>query len=204
MQTISASMVAADVATQAELDAVASVAADVPSLDTRLDVVEATNPAQKLTASAAQATTSGTTKDFTGIPSWAKRITVVFNGVSANGTSPLLIQAITGVSTVVATGYGGSCNGPFNASPQGASYSTGFRLTNISAAADVIHGQMVLTQIPASNIWTETHNLGYSSSAVVTIGGGSIVLGAALTGLRITATNGTDTFDAGAVFILYE
>jgi hypothetical protein len=201
MQTVPEAMLAFNPATQAELDAEASARA---TLADRVTTVENTNPSQKLTATAAQATTSGTAKDFTGIPSWAKRITIVFNGVSANGTSPLLVQAITGVSTVVVAGYAGSCNGPFNASPQGAAYSTGFRLTNISAAADVIHGQLVLTNIPGGNTWTEAHTLGYSSSAVVTLGGGSIALGAVLTGLRITATNGTDAFDAGAITVLYE
>jgi len=201
MQTVSASMVSADVATQAELDA-ASLPSNA-SLDGRITAVEATSPSQKLTASVAQATTSGTAKDFT-VPAWAKRITILFNGVSTNGTSNLMVQAITGASTVVATGYLGSCNGPFNASPQGAAYSTGFRMTNIAAATDVIYGHMVLAVIPGSNTWVESHNLGYSSSATVTIGGGNIVLGAALTGLRLTATNGTDAFDAGSVSILYE
>ena len=159
--------------------------------------------AQLLTSGTSQATTSGTTKDFTSIPAWVKRITIIFSGVSTSSTSPLLVQAITGTSTVVATGYLGSCNGPFNASPQGAAYSAGLRMTNITAAADVIYGHMILTNV-SGNTWVESHNIGYSNASTVTVGGGSIALGAALTGIRITATNGTDTFDAGAINILYE
>jgi len=36
--------------------------------------------------------TSGTSIDFTGIPSWAKRITVIFNSVSTNGISNLVLR----------------------------------------------------------------------------------------------------------------
>ena len=43
---------------------------------------------QPYTLATAQASTSGTSIDFTGLPSWAKRITVIFSGLSTNGTSP--------------------------------------------------------------------------------------------------------------------
>ena len=45
--------------------------------------------AQPFTAGTFVATTSGTFVDFTGIPSWVKRITVMFNGFSTSGTSAL-------------------------------------------------------------------------------------------------------------------
>ena len=45
-----------------------------------------------ITSMTAQASTSGTSIDFTSIPSWVKRITVMFNGVSTNGSNNLLIQ----------------------------------------------------------------------------------------------------------------
>ena len=59
--------------------------------------------ASLITSGTAVASTSGTSIDFTGIPSWAKRITVMFNGVSTNGTSQQLIQI--GSGSVNATGY---------------------------------------------------------------------------------------------------
>jgi len=40
----------------------------------------------------AVASTSGTSIDFTSIPSWVKRVTVMFAGVSTNGTGSYLIQ----------------------------------------------------------------------------------------------------------------
>jgi hypothetical protein len=40
------------------------------------------------------ASTSGTSIDFTGLPSWVKRVIVMFSGVSGSGTSHLLIQLL--------------------------------------------------------------------------------------------------------------
>ena len=67
--------------------------------------------AQKLTLATAQNTTSGTAIDFTGIPSWAKQITIAFDGVSTTGVNGYLVQIGTsgGIET---TGYasGGALN----------------------------------------------------------------------------------------------
>ena len=63
-------------------------------------------PAQVLTLGTAVASTSGTSIDFTSIPSTVKRITIMFDGVSTNGTSRGMIQI--GTSSGVATsGYSG-------------------------------------------------------------------------------------------------
>ena len=45
-----------------------------------------------LVSGTAVASTSGTSIDFTSIPSWVKRITLMLAGVSTNGTSDPLIQ----------------------------------------------------------------------------------------------------------------
>lgn len=42
---------------------------------------------QPITQGTAQNTTSGTTSDFTGIPSWAKKIIVMINGISTSAVS---------------------------------------------------------------------------------------------------------------------
>lgn len=44
----------------------------------------------------AKASTSGVAVEFTGIPSWVRRITVLFNGVSTNGVNNILVQVGTG------------------------------------------------------------------------------------------------------------
>jgi len=45
-----------------------------------------------LTSGTAAASTSGTAIDFTSIPSWVKRITVMLSGVSTNSTSLVQLQ----------------------------------------------------------------------------------------------------------------
>jgi hypothetical protein len=56
-----------------------------------------------ITSATAQASTSGTSINFTDIPSWVKRITVMFNGVSTSGTS--IRQAQLGAGSVTTSGY---------------------------------------------------------------------------------------------------
>jgi hypothetical protein len=98
----------------------------------------------RLVSGTSVASTSGTSIDFTGMPSWVKRVTVMFDGVSTNGTSNLRIQ--TGAGSVTTSGYLGSSAGM-------------------------------------------SSNVGFSS---------------VLDRVRITTVNGTDTFDAGSINILYE
>ena len=76
----------------------------MPNLDCEL--------APRMQLMTAQNSTSGTSIDFTGIPSWVKKITVMFNGVSTNGASNLRIQL--GSTTMQTSGYSGAGNA-FNA-----------------------------------------------------------------------------------------
>lgn len=155
-----------------------------------------------LNSGTAVASTSGTSIDFTGIPSWVKRITLMFSGVSTNGTSTVIIQLGTGATpTYTTSGYLGSV-----ATSSGATvtnFSTGFMVNNSVAAASVVHGQVVLTNL-TGNLWTEIGVLGLSDSANTRDSAGSVTLGDALTAVRITTTGGANTFDAGTINILYE
>jgi hypothetical protein len=63
-------------------------------------------------------------------------------------------------------------------------------------------GTMVLTNI-TGNTWVSNTTVKLSSTETA-FAGGDIALGAALTAVRITRVNGTDTFDAGSINILYE
>lgn len=152
---------------------------------------------QPLTSGTAQATTSGTSKDFTGIPSWVKRITVMFNGVSTNGTS--LMQVQLGAGSFTTSGYvsaGWASNTTTNSS------TTGLLLNAVGAAANVQSGALVINQI-STNLWVSFGNCVFTGGGA-TVVGGTISLGGTLDMLRITTVNGTDTFDAGSVNILYE
>lgn len=145
------------------------------------------------------ASTSGTSIDFTNIPSWVKRITVMFNGVSTNGSSLLLVQL--GNGSIVSTGYNGYYF--LNATYRG-SFSTGFILRGLSASTSVNYGSIVLTNF-SGNTWLETSivaDSGYSLDT--TQSGGSLALSSTLDRVRITTVNGTDTFDAGTINIFYE
>lgn len=148
----------------------------------------------------AVASTSGTSIDFTSIPSWVKRITVMFSGVSTNGTS--VIQVQVGNGSIVTTGYSGSQGVFLSGSGNVATISTGFGIFN-NGATNFIYGSMVLTLV-SGNTWVSSASYGYTGNAYAGVSGGNLALGGTLDRIRITTVNGTDTFDAGSINILYE
>lgn len=155
---------------------------------------------QKIVQGTAQASTSGTSLDFTGIPSWVKRVTVMFNGVSTSGTSFGLVQLGTS-GGVTATGYTGS-NAFSGASSAGQNATTGFGFGNNSASF-TFSGVMFIVNV-SGNIWVASHSGGSTNTNIACMGGGNVTLSAVLDRVRITTVNGTDTFDAGSVNIMYE
>ena len=158
----------------------------------------------KITSGTAVATTSGTAHDFTGIPSWVKRITVMLVGVSTNGASPVILQ-LGDSGGIETSGYvGGSANIYGTNLAQVGGYSTGFT-TIASGAALVRSGTFTLSLANAlTNTWTMSSVIGESSSGGAINGGGYKALTDVLDRVRLTTVNGTDLFDAGSVNILYE
>jgi hypothetical protein len=155
---------------------------------------------QPLTLATAQNTTSGTSIDFTGIPSWVKRITVMLKGVSTSATSQPIIQL--GSSTFTTSGYLSA--GAFNAGAGGVSYNSltsGLTLMGGNAAS-AFHGHVVITSF-GSNAWVAS-GVFYDEAGSIYTTGGSVTLAGVLDRLRLTTANGTDTFDAGSVNIMYE
>lgn len=164
-------------------------------------LVAATGTLAPLISGTAQASTSGTSIDFTGIPSWVKRITVIFNGVSTNGSSFPLIQI--GNGSVITTGYSSGGAG-MSAGGNGTTTSTAGFVVAANAASYILNGHMVLTLV-SGNTWVESHAIQTITGVVVGyVGGGNIALGGTLDRVRITTVNGTDAFDAGSINILYE
>jgi hypothetical protein len=151
-----------------------------------------------LTSGTAVASTSGTSIDFTGIPSWVKRITVVFADVSSNGSSPYLVQ-LGDSGGIENTGYSGAAGtrggDTFN--------STGF-LLNRGTTSAVNGGGLATICTLGSNIWATSGTWASASSDAPQFFAGYKTLSATLDRLRITTVNGTDTFDAGTINILYE
>lgn len=153
-----------------------------------------------LVSGTAVASTSGTSIDFTGIPSWVKRVTVMFSGVSGNGSSSILVQLGTGSTTYTTSGY--AATGSYTDTATNLVTSTaGFPIFQNSAAS-AYSGTMVISNI-TGNTWVANHS-GANGTSYSNNGGGNVALGAVLTAVRITRVNGTDTFDAGTINILYE
>ena len=152
-----------------------------------------------LTSGTAVASTSGTSIDFTSIPSWVKRITVMFNTVSTNGTSNFQVQLGAGSVDVASYESSGEYAGT------GATSSTGLIIRN-SGAANAHQGHMVITQI-STNLWIASGVIRPGITGGTGTGGlfsGYKSLSGTLDRIRITTVNGTDTFDSGSINILYE
>ena len=157
-------------------------------------------PSNIIKSGTAVASTSGVAIDFTGIPSWVKRITVMFQGVSTSGTSVVLFQL--GAGSVTTSGYLGSAS--INTSVTiTANYTTGFGISQQTTAGDAQHGLVILTNL-SSNTWVASTNMASPTTTATSQGAGSIALSGTLDRVRITTVNGTDTFDAGTINILWE
>jgi hypothetical protein len=153
-----------------------------------------------LVSGTAVASTSGTSIDFTGIPSTAKRITVLFSGVSTTGTSSILVQL--GSGSIQITGYlSTSVLANMTSSTNGVASTAGMAFYT-SGATDVKSGALVLYSL-SGNLWVSNHAAKILASANI-FGGGDVTLSGALDRIRITTVNGTDTFDAGSVNIMWE
>lgn len=153
-----------------------------------------------MTRATAVAATSGTSIDFTSIPSTARRITVMFDAVSTNGTSYKQVQ-LGDSGGIETTGYNaGSVDLQFYYSitsgfPIGVNY--------IPSSTDAVYGQIILTNL-TGNTWTCSGGIyqsGYNVSCAIS---GTKTLSDTLDRVRLTTINGTDTFDAGTVNIIYE
>lgn len=156
-----------------------------------------------ITSGTAVATTSGTAIDFTGIPSWVKRITLMLSGVSTNSTGGLRVQI--GSGSIQSSSYGGDAiTAPAGGSLSGNQFSVGFDVTPGTQTAASVHTGAVTLSLMGSNIWLMSSAIGREDSNALATGGGRVLGSGTLDRIRLTTTNGTDTFDAGSVNILWE
>ena len=161
---------------------------------------------QPFTSGTAQNSSGGTAIDFTGIPSWAKRITVMLNGVSTNGTSPVVARLGTS-GGIVSTSYFGSAGGCLNgASPLVVSLANGdgLYIAPDGNASYGRHGQILISNI-TSNSWSMVFN-GSDDGSLRSFWGcvSHSNLGGVLDRVQITTVGGANTFDAGSINIMYE
>jgi hypothetical protein len=130
----------------------------------------------------------------------------MLNGVSTNGTSALLVQLgdSGGVENTGYVSYGAQCGGS-GTSTNGTTSTAGMVVIR-NNAADTYNGVMTITNI-TSNTWVASYSFGgiwAGSLNAAFVGGGNKALSDVLDRIRITTVNGTDTFDAGSINILYE
>jgi len=165
-----------------------------------------TGGAGTYTVSASQTVSSTTITvvglDFLSIPSYVKRITVMFRGVSTSSTSDILIRLGTS-SGVTTTGYAtyGLRTGATSVT-SGANSTVGFASV-ATAAVYTLSGSVIFSAL-GGDIWTGFGILADSAGGNGFIITGGISLAATLDRVRITTVNGTDTFDAGSINIMYE
>ncbi|MEI7757659.1 MAG: hypothetical protein WCI80_01310 [Bacteroidota bacterium] len=143
---------------------------------------------------------SGTAVGFTSIPSTAKRISFIFNGVGTNGSSVIMIQI--GSGSYATSGYaamgGSNATTTYN--------STGFTTSYDSFSTNRKYGIATLDLI-TSNTWVfafQGANINTSNATTLHTGAGSIALSGALDRIQVTTINGTDSFNVGTVNIFYE
>jgi len=205
-QTTSALAAGAIGATQLASGAVTTVKIDDNAVTT-VKIADANiTPAklsQPLTLATAVATTSGTSIDFTGIPSWVKRITVMFNGVSTNGTNLPILQ-LGDSGGIETTGYSALAGLVSAGGSNAHNFTSGIPLTfSTHTAANLIHGNILIALVDSST-WTFSGNLLLTSQQYLMCVAGVKVLSDTLDRIRLTTNTGTDAFDAGEVNIMYE
>ena len=201
------------IAIQAPATITANVTLTLPAADGTNGQVLSTNGSgtlsfdsrSRLISGTSVASTSGTSIDFTSIPSWVKRVTVMFNNVSLSGSSHIQVQI--GSGSVTTTGYssiGGVAGGPGTAA--GIASTTGF--IGYGAAPDILFMASCVITLLTATTYTAAMSGGLNQAGAnfysFASGGSSPALSGALDRVRITTLNGTDTFDAGTINILYE
>ena len=185
-----------------EINPPATASNFVATMPAGTGTVSVNGVSSNIVSGTAQNSTSGTSIDFTSIPSWVKQITVMLSQVSTNGTSIPQIQI--GSGSVDTTGYlSGSSFVTTAAGVNATTATSGFIIFSNFAAAS-LQGSIVLSLL-GSNTWAAQGVIFQATStANIAQTAGTKTLSGTLDRVRITTVNGTDTFDAGSINILYE
>lgn len=139
-----------------------------------------------------QATTSGSTWDFTGIPSWATEIMIVFDVFRHTAGFPGVQLRVSG--SPVATGYISNV-GAIEASAVTGMNSTAGGAFNlfVATAGQGMIGTMHLIRRPGGNIWIMTHTGMRTGTGASTFHGGGRHDGVSgvVDGIRVFVSGGT-------------
>ncbi len=162
---------------------------------------------QRIVRATAVASTSGTSIDFNSIPAWVEKITVMFSGVSTNGSSQYQVQ-LGDSGGIENTGYTSLCTGlaaPSTVAVQTLASGIPILYSTFIGSATIFTAVLNIYLLDsATNLWVFNANAARTDASASCITTGNKALSATLDRVRITTVNGTDTFDAGSVNIIYE
>jgi hypothetical protein len=128
----------------------------------------------------------------------------MFSGVSTSGISAVMVQ-LGDSGGVETTGYAGTSTNFTTSNLASLNVTTGLGITASMNAAWLLQGAITISLIDsATNTWVSQSVTSAGGATFNNIGSGSKALSATLDRVRITTVNGTDTFDAGTINILYE
>lgn len=183
-----------------EINPPATASSFIATMPAGTGTVSVNGVSSNIVLGTAQNSTSGTSIDFTGIPSWVRRITVTFNQISTNGSSNILVQV--GAGSAATSGYLGATS-VLTTGVGTTNYTNGLAIALSNAASSVIGGICTISNV-SGNVWAMSVVTSYSNGAGTMVGASNISLGGVLDRVRITTVNGTDVFDAGSINIMYE
>ena len=131
--------------------------------------------------------------DITGIPSWAKRITLILSEVKMTGSDQLLVQ-IGSSGILLESGYTSGSRNASNAT-------NGF-IVRIDSSNRSLNGSMTLFR-HSGNVWIQSH-AGNAGTDFDIVGGGiAPELGGTLNIIRLKPS-GSNGFASGAISVMYE
>lgn len=145
--------------------------------------------------------TNQTAVDFTGIPSWAKRIKIKWFAAKSNNISHFLVR-LGDAGGVEETGYVSTSLRSSSAAGSPTNSTTGFIVSKADATF-LVSGSMTIEKFDGTNVWISDHNVKLNTAQVAS-GGGDKTLSDVLTQVRFTTVNGTDVLEAGMVNISWE
>lgn len=157
---------------------------------------------QPLTVMSSVAASGQTSIPFTSIPSWVKRITVMFSEVTHSTGSTNIIVQLGDSGGVETTGYVATGLVATNGATSTSASSTAGFIIRSQTTTPLFSGIMVIANL-SGNLWVSSHS-GKNTASTAPFGGGSKTLSDVLTQINITTSNGTDTFTAGSFNVLYE
>ena len=151
----------------------------------------------------AQTVSSVSAVNFTGIPSWVKRITVQFYNVSQTGGSSPYFSMRIGSGSIDTTSYLSQLGTTLSSSASSTGSTTYWYLGNPGSTSSAWAGHAVLTSISGTNNWIFSSVISSYNDARAMTSAGSHTTSGVLDRLQLLLSDGTTTF-SGTFNILYE